>query len=35
VLDGQSHKIKVQAKPPGMKVRARKSYLATEAGAGR
>jgi len=35
VLDGQSHKLKVQAKPPGMKVRARKSYLATEAGAGR
>jgi VWFA-related protein len=34
-LDGQSHKLKVQARPPGMKVRARKSYLATEAGAGR
>jgi Ca-activated chloride channel family protein len=28
-LDGQSHKLKVQAKPDGMKVRARKSYLAT------
>ena len=35
VLDGQSHKLKVQVKPPGMKVRARKSYLATEAGASR
>lgn len=28
-LDGQSHKLKVQARPAGMKVRARKSYLAT------
>jgi Ca-activated chloride channel family protein len=35
VLDGQSHKLKVQAKPPGMKVRARKSYLAATDGAGR
>jgi Ca-activated chloride channel family protein len=28
-LDGQLHKLKVQAKPDGMKVRARKSYLAS------
>jgi Ca-activated chloride channel family protein len=28
-LDGQSHKLQVRAKPDGMKVRARKSYLAT------
>lgn len=34
-LDGQSHKLRVEAKPPGLKVRARKSYLATESGAGR
>lgn len=34
-LDGQSHKLRVEAKPPGLKVRARKSYLATETGAGR
>jgi VWFA-related protein len=30
-LDGQSHKLTVQAKPPGLKVRARKSYLASVA----
>jgi len=28
-LDGRSHKLKVQARPDGMTVRARKSYLAT------
>jgi Ca-activated chloride channel homolog len=35
VLDGQSHRLNVQTKPAGMKVRARKSYLATAEGAGR
>ena len=34
-LDGQSHKLKVQARRPGARVWARKSYLATEAGAPR
>lgn len=35
-LDGRSHKLNVRTRPPGMKVRARKSYLATsDTGAGR